>query len=59
MPEYEIYVSPAGIRVCSAGRDRCYQWDVAAPTLESCHGHQSGPEAAMAGVKPEGTRDRD
>ena len=57
---YEIYVSPAGIRVCSAGWDQYHQWVEAPPELEHCNGHNTpGPEATIAGVKPEGTQDRD
>lgn len=59
---YEIYVSPAGIRICSAGWDQPFAWDRAeSAKLEYCKGHgtEPGPEAVTAGVKPEGTQDRD
>ena len=37
---YEIYVSPAGIRVCSAGWDQAFVWDSAKPSeLQDCWGH--------------------
>ena len=52
---YEIYVSPAGIRVCSDGWDQCFQWTDVPLELEHCHGHNTGPKAITAGVKPEGT----
>jgi len=51
---YEIYVSPAGIRVCSDDRDRCFRWDVESPVLETCHGHNTGPEAPTPGNNFEG-----
>ena len=42
---YEIYVSPAGIRVCSDGWDRYFQWTDTPLELEHCYGHNTGPEA--------------
>ena len=53
---YEIYVSPAGIRVCSAGWDQYHQWTEAPLELERCFGHNTfGPEAVIAqGLKSSG-----
>ena len=40
MKSYEIYVSPAGIRICSGNWDQAFGWDEAASTeLEDCWGH--------------------
>ena len=41
---YEIYVSSVGIRVCSAGWDQAYTWDIPDPILQDCWGHNTREE---------------
>ncbi len=47
----EIYVSPAGIRVCNGGFDQAFTWlDAAGTELQDCWGHGQF-EILKAGLK--------